>query len=86
MFHAWAVKIAKIAAHSTPSSQPGNNPMKKVTVKVKKPSTGTDCRISSAGTMTIPAFLLLAARGATMKVNRSDAASAANIRSVVSSA
>ena len=41
MFQAWAVKMAKMAAASTPISLPGNRPMKKVTVKVKKPSTGT---------------------------------------------
>ncbi len=41
MFQAWLVKIAKIEAHSAPSWLPGNRPMKKVTVKVRKPSTGT---------------------------------------------
>ena len=52
MFQAWAVKMAKIAAHSAPSWLPGNSPMKNTTVKVRKPSTGTDCRMSSAGMMT----------------------------------
>ena len=51
MFQAWLVKIAKIAAHSAPSWLPGNRPMKNTTVKVRKPSTGTDCRMSSAGMM-----------------------------------
>ena len=32
-----------------------------MTVKVRKPSTGTDCRMSSAGTMTSSALRLLAA-------------------------
>ena len=86
MFQACAVKMAKMAAHSTPSSLPGNSPMKKVTVKVRNPSTGTDCRMSSAGTITSSAFLLLAARVATTKVNSSEQARAANIRSVVSTA
>ncbi len=61
MFHAWLVKIAKTAAHSTPSRLPGNSPMKAVTVKVRKPSTGTDWRMSSAGTITSSARRLLAA-------------------------
>ena len=86
MFQAWLVKIAKIAASSAPSSLPGNRFMKKITVKVRKPSTGTDCRISSAGMMARSAFLLLAASGATRNVNRSEKPSAANILSVVRSA
>ena len=73
MFQAWAVKMAKIAAHSAPSSLPGNRPMKKVTVKVRKPSTGTDCRMSSAGMMTSSALRLLAASVATTKVKSSEA-------------
>ena len=32
MFHAWLVKIAKIAAHSAPATRVGNNAMKNVTV------------------------------------------------------
>ncbi len=60
--------------------------MKKVRVKVRKPRTGTDCRMSSAGMMMISAFLLLAARVATTKVNSSEAMIAANMRSVVKSA
>ncbi len=86
MFQAWAVKMAKMEAHSSPSSRFGNRPMKKVTVKVRKPSTGTDCRMSSAGTMISSALRLLAARGATTKVNRSEAARAANMRRVVRAA
>ena len=60
--------------------------MKKITVKVRKPSTGTDCRISSAGMRTRSALLLLAASGATRNVNKSEKPSAANILRVVSSA
>ena len=30
MFQAWLVKIAKIAAHSAPSTLPGNSAMKKI--------------------------------------------------------
>ena len=86
MFQAWLVKIAKMAAHSAPSWLPGNSPMKKTTVKVRKPSTGTDCRMSSAGTMTSSAFRLFAASVATTNVNTSEAKIAANIRSVVRSA
>ena len=86
MFQAWAVKIAKIAAHSAPSSLPGKSPRKNVTVKVRKPSTGTDWRMSRAGMMTSSAFRLLAAEVATTKVNSSDRRIAANMRSVVRSA
>ena len=86
MFQAWAVKIAKIAAHSAPSWLPGNSRMKSTTVKVRKPSTGTDWRMSSAGTMTSSALRLLAASVATTKVKTSEATIAANIRSVVRSA
>ncbi len=60
--------------------------MKKVTVKVRKPSTGTDCRMSSAGTMISSALRLLAASVATTKVKTSEATMAANMRSVVRSA
>ena len=83
MFHAWAVKIAKMAAHSAPSSLRGNSPRKNATVKVRKPRTGTDCRMSSAGTMTSSALRLFAASVATTKVKSSDARMAANMRSVV---
>src|SRR3984885_9964190 len=37
MFQAWLVKMAKIAASSSPMTRPGNRPMKKTTVKVRKP-------------------------------------------------
>ena len=86
MFQAWLVKIAKIAAHSTPIRLPGNSPMNAVTVKVMKPSTGTDWRMSSAGMMTSSARLLLAAAVAANTVKTNEATSAANSRSVVSSA
>ena len=62
MFQAWLVKIAKIAAHSAPSIEPGNSPRKNVTVKDRKPRIGTDCKTSSSGMRTISARRLLAAR------------------------
>ncbi|MCY1169988.1 hypothetical protein D9M73_100430 [compost metagenome] len=86
MFQAWLVKIAKIAAHSTPSWRPGNKFMKNMTVNVRKPSTGTDCRMSRAGTMISSALRLFAARVATVRVNIRDAASAPNMRRVERSA
>src|SRR6202000_2513386 len=49
MFQAWLVKIAKIAASSSPSTRPGNRAMKNTTVKVRKPRIGTDCRMSRIG-------------------------------------
>ena len=42
MFQAWLVKIAKIAAHSAPSTLPGKRPRKKVTVNERNPRIGTD--------------------------------------------
>ncbi len=61
MFHAWLVKIAKIAANSSPSTWPGNRLMKKTTVNVRKPRIGTDCSTSSTGTSTSAARRLFAA-------------------------
>jgi hypothetical protein len=55
MFHAIDVKIAKMEAHSRPSSEPGNRLMNAVTVTVRKPRTGTDCRMSSIGISTFSA-------------------------------
>ncbi len=61
MFHACAVKIAKMLAHSTPSRLPGNSARNPVTVTERKPSTGTDCRMSSVGSMIVRARGLRAA-------------------------
>ena len=55
MFHAIAVKIAKMEANSRPSSDPGNKLMNAVTVTVRNPRTGTDCRMSSTGISTFSA-------------------------------
>ncbi len=52
MFHAWDVKMAKTAAHSRPSIEPGKRARKPVTATVRKASTGTDWRMSSAGIST----------------------------------
>src|SRR5215475_14726779 len=60
MFQAWLVKIANTEASSAPRTRPGNRFMKKITVKVRKPRIGTDCRMSSSGTITISARRLLA--------------------------
>ena len=61
MFHAWLVKIAKIAASSSPSTRPGNRFMKNTTVKVRKPRIGTDCRMSRIGIRISAARRLFAA-------------------------
>ena len=55
MFHAIDVKIAKMEANSSPSSVPGNRLMNAVTVTVRNPRTGTDCRMSSSGISTFSA-------------------------------
>ena len=61
MFQACDVKMAKIAAHSTPSRLPGKRAMKPVTVIERKPRIGIDCRMSSSGTITRSAVLYFAA-------------------------
>ena len=86
MFHAWLVKIAKIAASSSPSTWPGNRFMKNTTVKVRKPRIGTDWRMSRIGISTRLARRLFAAAVAKVKVNSSEATRAANIRIVVRTA
>ena len=86
MFHAWAVKIAKMLAHSTPSRLPGNSAMNPVTVIERNPSTGTDWRMSITGSMTMRARGLLAARYPHANVNSSDAPNAMNMRSTVRAA
>ena len=85
MFQACEVKIAKIAAHSTPSRLPGNSAMKPVTVIDRKPRIGIDCRMSSIGTSTRSAARYLAASAAKAQLNTSEAPSARNMRSVVRS-
>jgi hypothetical protein len=50
MFQAWLVKMAKRDASSRPSKLPGKRAMNPVTVMDRKPSTGTDWRMSSSGT------------------------------------
>ena len=64
MFQAWLVKMANTDASSAPSTEPGNRLRKKVTVKVRKPRIGTDCKMSSIGTSTISARRLFAAAAA----------------------
>ena len=61
MFQACEVKMAKIAAHSTPSRLPGNRAMKPVTVMDRKPRMGIDCRMSRIGISTLPSAFTLAA-------------------------
>ncbi len=86
MFHAWLVKIAKMAASSAPATRPGVSERKKTTVMEIKPSTGTDCRMSNNGTSTVSARRLLAASVAYVNVKMSDATIAISIRSAVRAA
>ncbi len=60
--------------------------MNPVIVNVRNPRIGTDCRISSAGTINCPARRLRAASVATTSVNTVEANSAANMRMTVRSA
>ena len=86
IFQACEVKIAKIAAHSTPSSRPGNSAINPVTVIDKKPRTGTDCKMSSTGIRIFSACRLFAASAAYGKLKASDTTRAAAIRNTVRSA
>jgi len=85
MFQAWDVKIAKIAAHSTPNRLPGNSAMKPVTVIARKPRIGIDCRMSSSGTRIFSAAFQRDAAVANAKLNSNENASAISMRSVVRS-
>ena len=82
MFHACAVKIAKIDAASSPARLPGKSAMNPVTVIERNPSTGTDCKMSSNGTSTRSAYRLRAAAYPYTSVKTSDTKSAMNMRSV----
>ena len=83
MFQACDVKIAKIAAHSTPKRLPGNSRMNGATAIAWKPRMGIDCRMSSSGTSTFSAARYFEASTAKAQANASEKASAMNIRSVV---
>ena len=85
MFQAWEVKIAKIAAHSTPKRLPGNRAMKPVTVMDRKPRMGMDCRMSSRGTSTRSAARYLLASDAKAKLNTRLRPRPISMRSVVRS-
>src|SRR5579883_361320 len=86
MFHAWEVKIAKMAAHSGPSKLPGNKPIKTATVTDKKPRIGTDCKTSIIGMMRRPARRLLAAQVPKIKVKRREKNKAISMRTTVRAA
>jgi hypothetical protein len=85
MFHACEVKIAKMAAHSTPSRLPGKSAMKGAIEIAWNPRIGTDCRTSSSGISTFSAVRFFAATVANAKLNTSAHASAVNIRRMVRS-
>jgi len=62
MFQACEVKMAKIAAHSTPNRLQGKSAMNPVTVIDRNPRIGIDCRMSSSGIITRSAARYLAGR------------------------
>ncbi len=80
MFHTSAVKTAKTEAHSRPSVECGNRATKPVTVMLRKVRTGTDCRMSIAGTITFAARRDRAAQVPNTKVKSTAGTSPANIR------
>jgi hypothetical protein len=80
MFHACEVKIAKIDASSKPRIECGNTAMKKVTVTVKNPRIGTDCKMSSSGMRIFSARRDRPAAVPYTNVNATDSPSAMNIR------
>lgn len=85
MFQACEVKMAKMAAHSTPSRLPGNSAMKGAMAIAWKPRIGTDCSTSRMGTMAFSAARYLAAMAANTQLNSSEQASAKNMRRMVRS-
>src|ERR1700744_590515 len=82
MFQACEVKIANIAASSTPNKLPGNSAMNGATAIAWKPRMGMDCRMSSSGTSTFSSARTLAANAANTQAKIKEAPSAMNMRSV----
>ena len=80
MFHACDVKIAKIEASSSPTSECGNSAMKNVTVIVRNPRIGTDWRMSKSGIKIFSARRDRAAAVPYTKVNTTERKSAMNMR------
>ncbi len=85
MFQACEVKMAKMAAHSTPSRLPGNSAIKPVTVMDRKPRMGMDCNTSNSGTRNFSAARYLVANTANTMLKTMDAPNAMNMRKVVRS-
>lgn len=81
MFHTSAVKTAKTDAHSRPGVERGKRATNPVTVMPRKARTGTDCRMSSTGTITWAARRERAAHVPKTKVKSTAGTSPANIRS-----
>jgi hypothetical protein len=79
MFHTILVKIKKIAANSTPTGLPLNKVIKNAIAAGKKPSIGTDCKISTMGIIILDAKGLRAAVIPTIIATMNDNASATNI-------
>ncbi len=83
MFQAWDEKMAKMAAHSTPSKLPGNRAIKGAMAIAWKPRMGTDCKMSSRGIITFSAARYLAAMAANTRLKSSEQARAENMRKIV---
>ena len=79
MFHTILVKIRKIAAISMLIELPLKRVMKNVIAAGKKPSMGTDCKISIIGMITLDAVLFLAAVIPTISATRNEITNATNI-------
>jgi hypothetical protein len=79
MFHTILVKIKKIAANSTPIGLPLNKVIKNAMAAGKKPSIGTDCKISTMGIIILDAKGFRAAVIPTIIATINDKASATNI-------
>ena len=80
MFHAWEVKITKIAASSSPNRLLGKRVMKKVRAIGRNTRMGMDCRMSRIGTSTFSARRRRAAAVPYTRVNTVERARAMNIR------
>jgi hypothetical protein len=79
IFHTILVKIRNRAANSTPIELPLNKVMKNAIAAGKKPSIGTDCKMSTIGIIILDANGLRAAVIPTIIATINDTASAKNI-------
>ena len=82
MFHAWLVKISRIAASSSPTVRPGTRAARPSTTAGMNDRIGILCRMSSSGIITRSACRLATAIFAYARLKTSEITYASDIRSV----